>query len=87
MARIALGITVIVNLILYIKMNIEFPYSCTMNIRYILPTVITGAMATGDLYGWIASRKPLFKTLFKMLILIFMLMVVAFYMACALYFD
>lgn len=86
-ARLALGITVFVNLVLYLRMNIEFPFACTMNMRYILPAVITGSVAIGDLYGLFAAKIPLAKTILKMLIAVFMLMVVAFYMACALYFD
>jgi len=85
-ARCALILVVLVNVILYLRMNYDYPYACTMNMRYLLPTCMAGCIAVGDLYGLAASKSVLFKKALKVLIAVFMAATVAFYGGCAVYF-
>ena len=86
-ARLALGVLAVFNIAMYLRMNYQFPYACSMNIRYVLFAGITGIIAIGDLYGFIGSKSLTVKTVFKYFICLFMLAVVAFYMASAVYFS
>ena len=86
LARAALVLLVLVNVILYLRMNYDYPYACTMNMRYLLPTCMAGCIAIGDLYGFIASKNVLSKKIIKALIAVFMAATVAFYAGCAVYF-
>ncbi|MDE7137423.1 MAG: hypothetical protein K2O29_03050, partial [Ruminococcus sp.] len=41
----------------FYKMCCDYPFTCTMNFRYITPTVITGALFTGIISDKIISQK------------------------------
>ena len=84
--RIALIILAAVNIIMYLKMNYDYPYACTMNMRYVLPACVAGCIGVGDLYGYLSSRSGLAGKILKILIAAFMAAVVAFYAGCAVYF-
>lgn len=42
--KIAFAILLIFNIVSYLGMNIKLPYGCSMNFRYLLPTIFIGAM-------------------------------------------
>ena len=86
-ARTALVVLAIFNIAMYLRMNYTLPYACSMNMRYVLFALICSSFYAGDLYGYIASKSPIGKTLMKSLVCLFMLAVVAFYMGTAVYFS
>lgn len=45
--KIALFLLFIFNILSYITMNIKLPYGCTMDFRYIVPTLFVGAIFVG----------------------------------------
>ena len=45
--KIALFLLFIFNIISYITMNIKLPYGCTMDFRYMVPTLFVGAIFVG----------------------------------------
>lgn len=69
--KIALGILLIFNIISYLIMNIKLPYGCTMNFRYLLPTILIGALFTNFSLDYYRRKNPkLEKILYKILFLI-----------------
>lgn len=44
--KISLAILLIFNIISYLGMNIKLPYGCSMNFRYLLPSIFIGAVFT-----------------------------------------
>lgn len=40
----------------YIQFNIKYPYGCTMDYRYIVPTVFTGAICIGTVYDKLCMK-------------------------------
>lgn len=43
----------------FIYFNIEYPYGCTMDYRYIVPTAFTGAICIGTLYDQLKTQQNL----------------------------
>lgn len=41
----------------FVFFNIKYPFGCTMDFRYMVPTVITGAAFLGLLYGELSQRR------------------------------
>lgn len=75
--KIAFTILLIFNIISYLVMNIKLPYGCSMNFRYLLPTIFIGAMFTYfnlDYYRRknIKLEKKMYKVLFMCTVILFM---------------
>lgn len=75
--KILLSILLIFNLISYLVMNIKLPYGCSMNFRYLLPTIFIGAIFTYfnlDYYRRKNNKleRNLYKILFIGTIVLFM---------------
>lgn len=69
--KIALGILLIFNLISYLAMNIKLPYGCSMNFRYLLPTILIGALFTiFNLDYYRRKNAQLEKYLYKLIYII-----------------
>lgn len=67
--KISLAILLIFNIVSYLAMNMKLPYGCSMNFRYLLPTIFIGAMFTCfnlDYYRRknIKLEKNLYKAIF-----------------------
>ena len=45
--KISLAVLFLINLLSYISINLELPYGCTMDFRYILPTLFVGLLFIG----------------------------------------
>lgn len=52
-----LAITWVTNIISYIAFNIEYPYTCTMDFRYLVPTIFTGMYFIGGLLNGLKDSK------------------------------
>ena len=49
----------------YLMFNLQYPFGCTMDLRYIVPTIIVGAAYLGIALDDLKERgKPLGKALF-----------------------
>lgn len=74
--KISLAILLIFNIISYLGMNIKLPYGCSMNFRYLLPSIFIGAVFTCfnlDYYRRknIKLERNLYKILFIGTVILF----------------
>lgn len=74
--KISLAILLIFNIVSYLAMNIELPYGCSMNFRYLLPTIFIGSIFTYfnlDYYRRknIKLERNLYKALFIGTVILF----------------
>ena len=64
----------------YINFNMEYPFGCTMDFRYIVPTVLIGAVFLGLMYNNLKEGK--LKVLIRYSMIGFYVMSVLFYTTC-----
>ena len=64
----------------YINFNIEHPFGCTMDFRYIVPTVLIGSVFLGLMYQDLKEGK--LKILIRYSLIGFYIMTVLFYSTC-----
>ena len=74
--KIALAIMFIFNVISYLVMNIKLPYGCSMDFRYLLPTILIGALFISYMLDNLRRKNPkLEKNLYKFFFLISFILV------------
>ncbi len=59
-----------VMIISYYIFCIRYPYPCTEHIRYVSPTVVTGALFVGKMLSWSGESKKHFSVVLKRLLII-----------------
>lgn len=68
-----LSLTYIIHIISYIFFNIEYPYTCTMDFRYIVPTIFVGIYFIAQLLDKLSENKKfiILSEIIEYLIVIF----------------
>jgi 4-amino-4-deoxy-L-arabinose transferase-like glycosyltransferase len=56
-AKATLALTWLVTMTAFIKTNLDLPYGCTMDFRYIVPTLVCGSVFIALMYDVLAKRK------------------------------
>ena len=63
-------LTFFINIISYYTFNIEYPFTCTMDFRYIVPTIFTGITAIGIMLNDFI-KNVIFKEILEYMIILF----------------
>lgn len=56
--KVALGLLLVFNIFSYLMMNIKLPYGCTMDFRYLFPTILIGALFVVFALDNFRRKKP-----------------------------
>lgn len=77
-AKWVLGLIFLIQIASYIKFNIDYPFGCTMDFRYIVITIFTGAAFIAAAYDILSKRhKHLSNIIFIILCLLILLFAVS----------
>jgi len=78
--RVVLGLTWLVTMAAFIKTNLDLPYGCTMDFRYIVPTLLCGAGFIALAYDLLREKARTLRTVIVVSTVGFALSSLAFYL-------